>query len=48
MVTRRQKRVSELIRQEIGDLLERKVADPRLNLVTVTDVEISSDLRHAR
>jgi len=48
MVTRRQKRVSELIRQEIGDLLERKVADPRLRLVTVTEVEISPDLRHAR
>jgi ribosome-binding factor A len=45
MVTRRQRRISALIRQEISELLQREVADPRLGFVTVTDVETSSDLR---
>jgi len=48
MTTRRQKRVSELIRQEIGEILEKEAADPRFYLVSVTAVEVSADLRHAR
>ena len=47
MVTRRQKQVSSLIQEELGNLLEKKVSDPRLDLVTVTAVEIGPDLRHA-
>lgn len=47
MVSRRQRRVSELIHKEISDLLQKKVSDPRLDFVTVTAVEISPDLRHA-
>ncbi len=46
-LTRRQKRVGELIRREISTLLERKVKDPRLSFVTVTDVEVTFDLRDA-
>ncbi len=46
-LTRRQKRVGELIRREISTLLERKVKDPRLNFVTVTDVEVTFDLKDA-
>jgi ribosome-binding factor A len=45
MVTRRQRRVSALIREEISELLQREIADPRLDFVTVTDVETSADLR---
>jgi len=45
MVSRRQRRVSALIREELGELLQREVADPRLDFVTVTDVETSADLR---
>ncbi len=42
-------RVNSLIRQEISELLRRQVKDPRLgNLVTVTDVSTSPDLRHAK
>lgn len=47
MVTRRQRRVSALIREAISELLQREVADPRLALVTITDVETSADLREA-
>ncbi len=46
--TRRQKRVSELLKEEIGSLILRETRDPRLDGVTVTDVEISPDLNHAR
>ncbi len=46
-MTRRQKRVSELIRREISTLLETRVKDPRIGFVTVTDVEVTFDLREA-
>lgn len=47
MVTRRQRRVSDLIQEEISDLLRRETKDPRLEFVTITAVETSADLRHA-
>jgi ribosome-binding factor A len=47
MPSRRQRRVSELIQEEISELLRKKVNDPRLSFVTVTAVEISADLRQA-
>ncbi len=48
MATRRQKQISSLIQKELGDLLEKKVSDPRLDFVTITAVEVSPDLRQAR
>ncbi|HUV11081.1 MAG TPA: 30S ribosome-binding factor RbfA [Acidimicrobiia bacterium] len=39
-------RVNEVVREVLGDELER-LADPRLEMVTVTGVEVSPDLRHA-
>jgi ribosome-binding factor A len=47
MSTRRQSRVSDRIQEELGDLLEKKVGDPRLDGVTITKVESSADLEHA-
>jgi ribosome-binding factor A len=47
-MTQRTNRVDELFRQEIGQILARDVADPRIGFVTVTDVETDPDLRHAR
>jgi ribosome-binding factor A len=44
----RRKRVAMLLRQEISRILERRLRDPRLGLVTITEVEISADLKHAR
>ena len=42
-------RVNSLIRQEISELLQRQVKDPRLgNFVAVTEVSLSSDLRYAK
>lgn len=43
----RQKRVAELIRHEIAELLQRGVKDPRVGFVSVMEVEMSPDLRYA-
>ncbi|MBM3460195.1 MAG: 30S ribosome-binding factor RbfA [Armatimonadetes bacterium] len=48
MSTTRQRRVQELLIQEISDILRREIRDPRVGFVTVTDAEVSPDLRHAR
>ncbi len=47
MAHRRIERVNQLLREEIAALLRREVKDPRVATVTVTDVEATSDLKHA-
>ena len=48
-MTRRAERVGNLIRQEISELLQEQVNDPRLkNFISVTQVSISDDLRNAK
>ena len=48
-MTRRVQRLNNLIRQEISELLQRQVKDPRLgSFIAVTEVSISPDLRYAR
>lgn len=42
-----QRRVSGLIRTHLTSLLERKVNDPRLHMVTITDVTITPDALRA-
>ena len=47
--TRRADRVGEAIREEIATFLAESAKDPRIvGFVTVTGVEVSPDLRHAR
>ena len=42
-------RVNSLIRQEISELLQRQVKDPRLSsFIAVTEVSTSSDLKYAK
>ena len=42
-------RVNSLIRQEISQLLQRQVKDPRLgNFIAVTEVSTSADLKYAK
>lgn len=45
---KRAERVADQIRMEVADILARKTKDPRVGFVTVTDVELSNDLRVAR
>jgi len=48
-MTHRIERVNNLIRQEISELLQRQVKDPRLStFVSVTEVITSPDLRYAK
>ena len=48
-MTHRMERVGHLIRQEISQLLERQIKDPRLGgFVTITDVIVSPDMKYAR
>jgi ribosome-binding factor A len=46
-VSQRTSRVDELLREEISSIIAREVQDPRVGFVTVTDVEVTKDLRHA-
>ncbi|UCF87732.1 MAG: 30S ribosome-binding factor RbfA [Nitrospiraceae bacterium] len=45
---KRSARVKDLIREEVADIIMHKLKDPRLGSVTVTDAQVSDDLRHAR
>ncbi|MGH2475522.1 MAG: 30S ribosome-binding factor RbfA [Candidatus Limnocylindrales bacterium] len=47
-MSQRTDRVDELLRQEIGAIITRDVADPRIGFATITRVETTRDLRHAR
>ncbi len=44
----RPERVAEVIRQTVAAYLTEQVRDPRIGFVTVTGVELSADLAHAR
>jgi ribosome-binding factor A len=44
----RLERVAQLIRDEIADILRRDIHDPLIGFVTLTEVEVSPDLRHAK
>jgi ribosome-binding factor A len=47
-MSQRTDRVDELLRQEIGQIVTREIADPRVGFATITDVETSPDLRYAK
>ena len=44
----RNERVAAAIRREVADLLLHELKDPRVKNATVTEVEVSADLRNAR
>ena len=44
----RNQRVAEQIRRELADLLQFEVKDPRVGRITVTEVEVSGDMAHAK
>jgi ribosome-binding factor A len=46
-MSRRTDRAGDLVRAELADLLLRSVHDPRIRLVSITDVQLSPDLRRA-
>ena len=48
MTSDRMRRVDEAIREVLSDAITTDLKDPRVGFVTVTAVETSPDLRHAR
>ncbi|KGX93130.1 ribosome-binding factor A [Pontibacillus halophilus JSM 076056 = DSM 19796] len=44
----RANRVGEQMKKELGDIISRKIKDPRVGFVTVTDVSVSGDLQQAK
>ncbi len=44
----RQEKLGELIAAELSDLLRTRVKDPRVGFASITHVEVSGDLRHAK
>ncbi len=47
-MSQRTNRLDSQIRQELMDLLQREMKDPRLGFATITRVETARDLGHAR
>ncbi|MGD2067206.1 MAG: 30S ribosome-binding factor RbfA [Gemmatimonadota bacterium] len=48
MPSRRIQRLNEQLKREISQVIRREVRDPRVGIVTVTDVDVTSDLTMAR
>lgn len=44
----RVEKVQEFIKQEVSNIILQELKDPRIGFVTVTRVEVSSDLRYAK
>ncbi len=41
-------RVAEQVQRELADLIRLEIKDPRVGMVTLTDVEVASDYGHAK
>lgn len=48
MTVRRADRIADQLREAIADLLLREIKDPRIGMVSLTAVQVSDDLRHAK
>jgi len=48
MTRGRPQKVADLMQRELSDLLRREVRDPRVGMVTITAVDVSPDLSHAK
>ena len=48
MTRGRPQKVADLIQRELSDLLRREVRDPHVGMFTLTSVDVSPDLSHAK
>lgn len=48
MANRRQEQINGFLREEVSEIIQRELKDPRLGFASVTSVEVSPDLRHAK
>ncbi len=44
----RTQRVGDFLKQELATLIQFEIRDPRVGMVSITDVEVSRDLAHAK
>lgn len=44
----RRRRVADQIQRELSDILRSELKDPRVGMITLTGVEVSPDLAHAK
>ncbi|MDP4170488.1 MAG: 30S ribosome-binding factor RbfA [Bacillota bacterium] len=47
-MSHRANRVGEQMKKELSDIIGRKIKDPRIGFVTVTDVQVTGDLQQAK
>ena len=47
-MTRRTLQVGEMMREELTDIIRREVNDPRVGFFSITEIEVSPDIRNAR
>ena len=44
----RPQKLGDLIQRELSDLLQRELRDPRVGMITITGVDVSPDISHAK
>ena len=44
----RPQKIADLMQRDLSELLQREVRDPRVGMVTITSVDVSPDLSHAK
>lgn len=47
-MARRPEKVREFIKEQVSEIIQHHLKDPRIGFVSVIDVEVSADLRHAK
>jgi ribosome-binding factor A len=47
-MSHRANRVGEQMKKELSEIIGRKIKDPRIGFVTVTDVQVTGDLQQAK
>ncbi len=48
MTKKRVRKLAELLKEEISEILLKEVKDPRIGFVSLTEVKVSGDLKHAK
>ena len=48
MSARRRQQVADLLRDEVSEIIQREMKDPRLGFLSITRVEVSPDVRNAK
>jgi len=44
----RMDRVNQMVKREVCNIVQREMEDPRLHLVSISRIEVSRDLKHAK